>query len=82
VVKKLFAMYDAVVEWMGRGFHTVVPETFIALGLIVLVVAWWLLGRWLQRCPHCHRLVRRAYSVPLHCRRCGRQYYYGLRAMR
>ena len=81
-MNKLFALYDAVIDWMARGFQTVVPETFIALGIIVLVVAWLVLHRWIQRCPHCHRFVRRAQSVTLRCRRCGRQYYYGLRAMR
>jgi hypothetical protein len=82
VVKKLFAAYDASVDWLGRGFHTVIPEMFIVATVVVVLVGWWVLARWLQRCPHCHRFVRRAYSGALRCRRCGRQYYYGVRAMR
>jgi hypothetical protein len=73
---------SAMLDWLGRGFHTVVPETFIAAGAVVLVVAWVILARLYQRCPHCRRLVRRTYSTHRRCRWCGRQYYVGLRPMR
>ena len=82
MIKTLSAIFDAVVDWVGRGFQTVIPETFIALGLVVIFLGWWILGRWYQRCPHCHRIVRRARDTTRQCPRCGRQYYYGLRAMR
>ena len=81
-MKKLSATFDAVVDWLARGFHTVIPEVFIAVGIAVIVIGWWILGRWYQRCPHCHRFVRRVHRRTLQCPRCGRQYYYGLRAMR
>lgn len=82
MLKKLLAASDAVVDWTARGFQTVIPETFIALGIIVVLVGWWVLAHWYQRCPHCHRFVRRASRTTRTCSRCGRQYYYGLRAMR
>lgn len=82
MLKKLGSMSDATVDWMARGFHTVIPEVFIAAAIVVVLVGWWVLARWVQRCPHCHRFVRRAYSGSLRCARCGRQYYHGLRAMR
>jgi hypothetical protein len=82
VLKKLSGMSDAAADWMGRGFHTVIPEVFIAAGIVVVLVGWWVLAHWYQRCPHCHRFVRRASTTTRRCPRCGRQYYYGLRAMR
>jgi hypothetical protein len=82
VLKKLSGAYDASIDWLGRGFQTVIPEVAIAVGIVVVVLGWWILARVIQRCPHCHRFVRRAYSATRRCRRCGRQYYYGLRAMR
>lgn len=82
MLKKLSAVSDATIDWLGRGFHTVIPEVFIAGGIVTLVIVWWILARWYQRCPHCHRFVRRAYAGSRQCPRCGRQYYYGLRAMR
>ena len=82
MIKKLSATFDAVVDWLGRGFHTVIPEAFIAAGIVVVLVGLWILPRWVQRCPHCHRFVRRASTTTRQCPRCGRQYYYGLRALR
>ena len=84
MLKTLSAMWTAVVDWLGRGFNTAIPEVFIASGIVGVAIAWWMLARWVQRCPHCHRLVRRAYSHSgsLRCSRCGRQYYHGLRALR
>jgi uncharacterized protein with PIN domain len=68
--------------WVGRGFETVIPAAFIATAAVIVAVAWILLSRRYQRCPHCRRLVRRVRAGSLRCPRCGRQYYYGLRYLR
>jgi len=65
--------------WLGQGFGTVVPEAFIVAAAAIGVVAWMLLSRRYQRCPHCRRVVRRVRAGSLRCSRCGRQYYHGLR---
>jgi len=82
VVKTLSTMLDAMADWLGRGFQAVIPEVLIVGAVVFIVVAWWILARWYQRCPHCRRVVRRAHTRSLRCSRCGRQYYYGLRPMR
>jgi len=73
---------SAILDWVAIGFTTVIPEVFIFGAAVFVVAAWVVLARLYQRCPHCHRFVRRAYARHLQCPRCGRQYYYGLRAMR
>lgn len=45
----------------------------VLLGALVAALA--LARRYLQRCPHCRRLVRRAYRGWLRCPSCGRQYH-------
>ena len=65
--------------WLDGGFKTSIPETFAFGAAVLVVIAWLILARWYQRCPHCRRFVRRASLRPLRCTRCGRQYYKGVR---
>jgi predicted amidophosphoribosyltransferase len=66
-------------DWLGRGFKTVIPEAFMIVAILVIAVVWAILWRLYQRCPHCRRLVRRARARTVRCPHCGRQYYRGIR---
>jgi hypothetical protein len=66
-------------DWLGRRFKAVIPQAFIVVAVLIVAVAWIVLWRLYQRCPHCRRLVPRATGGTRRCRRCGRQYYRGLR---
>ena len=76
---KLLTAASGVLEWLGHGFQTVIPEAFIIGGALAAVVVWLILRRFYQRCPHCRRPVSRARTGTVRCPRCGRQYYHGLR---
>jgi hypothetical protein len=78
-VKWWSRLVSDVLDWMGRGFGLVLPETFIPVALAVVAAAWFLLSRVYQRCPHCRRVVRRVRAGTVRCRHCDRQYYRGLR---
>lgn len=65
--------------WLSGGFSTVIPETFIVTAALAVVLTWAILRRLYQRCPLCRRVVHRAIAGTRRCRRCGRQYYRGLR---
>ena len=76
---KLSRLFSEVLDWLGRGFGIVLPETFIVGALVTVVVAVLILRRVYQRCPHCRRLTHRVRGGTARCTRCGRQYYRGLR---
>jgi len=78
-VSKLSRLLSEVLDWMGRGFGVVLPETFIVGALATVVVVVLVLRRVYQRCPHCRRLTPRVRAGTVRCSRCGRQYYRGLR---
>jgi hypothetical protein len=78
-VKWWSRLMSDVLDWMGRGFGIVLPETFLVVALAIVVTAWFVLSRFYQRCPHCRRVVTRVRVGTIRCRRCDRQYYPGLR---
>jgi hypothetical protein len=48
---------------------------------VIAIVAYVVLSRRFQRCPHCGSFVRRARRGWIRCRRCGRQYHRSVRPM-
>jgi uncharacterized protein with PIN domain len=52
-----------------------------AAAVVVVILAVWVARRY-QRCPHCHRFVRRVHEGWMRCSRCGRQYHRGLHGVR
>jgi hypothetical protein len=59
---------------------TVLSSPPVVIVAVVLALGLGLYGvQKYQRCPHCGRLVRRAFQGWLRCTACGRQYRRGLR---
>jgi uncharacterized protein with PIN domain len=58
--------------------YRVLDEPAATAAALVVVALAVVATRRYQRCPHCHRLVRRARGEWLRCSRCGRQYHRGL----
>jgi hypothetical protein len=65
---------------MGGTVESVLssPPVVIVFAIIALALGVFGVQRY-QRCPHCGRIVRRAFRGWLRCTACGRQYRRGLR---
>jgi rRNA maturation endonuclease Nob1 len=59
---------DALLSLLSSGWFQVLAAAGLGGGLMVLT-------RYMQRCPHCRRVVPRARRGWLRCRTCGRQYH-------
>lgn len=73
-----FSVLNLPLEIIDRIQH---EPLVAAAALVLLVLTVWAVLRY-QRCPHCHRVVRRARDGWMRCSRCGRQYHRGLRAVK
>ena len=78
VVDLIFSVLYMPLKLIDRIQH---EPLVAAAALVLVIVAVWAVLRY-QRCPHCHRWVRRVRDGWMRCSRCGRQYHRGLRAVR
>jgi hypothetical protein len=78
IIDSLFSVLNLPLELIDRIQH---EPAVTAAALVLVVAVVWALLRY-QRCPHCHRWVRRARGRWMRCSRCGRQYHRGLRGVK
>ena len=55
------------------------PRMLVLAAVVLALVLYLVLSRWVQRCPHCGAFTPRARRGWHRCRRCRRQYHRSVR---